>query len=199
MQTVAILLFEEFETLDAFGPAEIFGRLKELYQVRFYSMKGGIVKNSHGVAILTEELSDIALGTDIFLLPGGWGTRPLVNDLAFIALIKQVATASQYVLTVCTGSGLLAKTGLLAGKNVTSNKRAFEWASQQDKTAIWYKKARWTVDGNYYTSGGVSAGMDMTLGFLQDLHGIELAREVASQIEYTWQENKEEDAFGENL
>jgi putative intracellular protease/amidase len=197
MQQVAILLFEEFETLDAFGPVEIFGRLKELYQVRFYSMAGGIVKNSHGIAILTEKLSDIALGTDIFLLPGGWGTRPLVNDEAFIALIREVAMGSQYVLTVCTGSGLLAKTGLLAGKNVTSNKRAFEWASQQDTNAIWHKKARWTVDGKYYTSAGVSAGMDMTLGFLTDLHGIEIAREVASQIEYTWQEDKDWDVFGQ--
>jgi transcriptional regulator GlxA family with amidase domain len=59
----------------------------------------------------------------------------------------------------------------------------------------WIKKARWTVDGKYYTSSGVSAGMDMTLGFIRDGYGIDLARKIAYEIEYTWQENKEVDEF----
>jgi transcriptional regulator GlxA family with amidase domain len=59
----------------------------------------------------------------------------------------------------------------------------------------WVREARWTVDGKYYTSSGVSAGMDMTLGFLADQHGIDFARKVAYQIEFNWQENKELDNF----
>jgi transcriptional regulator GlxA family with amidase domain len=59
----------------------------------------------------------------------------------------------------------------------------------------WVKKARWAIDGKYYTSSGVSAGMDMTLGFIRDIHGIDLARKIAYEIEYTWQENKEVDEF----
>ncbi|MCU0446887.1 MAG: DJ-1/PfpI family protein [Microscillaceae bacterium] len=195
MKQVAIVLFEEFETLDVFGPVEIFGRIREHYQIQFYSITGGVVRNSHGVELITANLAKISQGTDIFVLPGGWGTRPLVNDAPFIDLIKQIAQNSQFVLTVCTGSALLAKTGLLSGKNATSNKRAFDWVVTQDSSVIWHRAARWTVDGKYYTSAGVSAGMDMTLGFLADTHSLDFAREIAAQIEYSWQENKNQDEF----
>ena len=192
---VAILLFEDFETLDVFGPVEILGRLKDHYQISFYSLSGGVVKNSHGVSIITENLEDIKNGVDIFLIPGGFGTRKEVDNILLIDKIREISQLSKFVLTVCTGSALLSKTGLLDGKKATSNKRAFNWVITQGQKVNWIKKARWTVDDKYYTSSGVSAGMDMTLGFLNDIHGIEFARKVAFDIEYNWKENKEEDSF----
>lgn len=193
--TVAILLFNNFETLDVFGPAEIFGILKEDYQVSFYSQSGGLVSNAHGVTILTKELTEIQNGVDVLLIPGGYGTRPEVNNALLIDLIREISNASKYVLTVCTGTALLARTGLLDGKKATSNKRAFDWVMTQGPEVHWIRKARWVVDGKYYTSSGVSAGMDMTLGFLQDIHGEAYALEVASKIEYTWHRDKDEDPF----
>src|ERR1019366_3452438 len=192
---VGVLLFENFETLDVFGPVEILGRNKDNYKITFYSLLGGQKINRHGVSITTENLNDINEGIDIFLIPGGFGTRKEVDNVLLIDKIKQISMLSNYILTVCTGSALLAKTGLLDGKKATSNKRAFNWVITQGKKVNWIKKARWTVDGKYYTSSGVSAGMDMTLGFLNDLHGIEFARKVAFEIEYYWQENKDEDNF----
>ena len=192
---VAVLLFEDFETLDVFGPVEILGILKEEYQVSFYSLEGGVVKNSHGVAVVTEKLSDIKNGTGIFLIPGGYGTRPAVNNILLINSIREISLASQYVFTVCTGTSLLARTGLLDGIKATSNKRAFDWVITQGPNVNWIRKARWVVDGKYYTSSGVSAGMDMVLGFLQDIHGTAFAQDVASRIEYTWNDNKDEDPF----
>lgn len=192
---VAILVFEEFETLDVFGPVEIFGRLKDHYKVSFYSMNGGLVKNSHGVSILTKNLEEIKNGADIFLIPGGHGTRIEVNDKDFIETITTICRSSKFVLTVCTGSALLAKTGLLDGKKATSNKKAFDWVITQGERVNWIRKARWTKDEKFYTSAGVSAGMDMTLGFLNDVHGIEFARKTAFEIEYDWIENMEEDKF----
>lgn len=193
--TVAILLFNNFETLDVFGPAEVFGILKEDYQVSFYSQSGGLVSNAHGVTILTKELTEIQNGVDVLLIPGGYGTRPEVNNALLIDLIREISNASKYVLTVCTGTALLARTGLLDGKKATSNKRAFDWVMTQGPEVHWIRKARWVVDGKYYTSSGVSAGMDMTLGFLQDIHGEAYALEVASKIEYTWHRDKDEDPF----
>ncbi len=192
---VAVLLFDNFETLDVFGPVELFGILKEHYEVFFYSLGGGTVKNSHGVSILTEDLAGISKGTDLFLIPGGWGTRPEVNNTALIQLIKEIAASSKYVLTVCTGTALLAKTGLLDGRKATSNKRAFDWVMTQGPGVNWIRKARWVVDGHFYTSSGVSAGMDMVLGFLEDLHGTEFALDMANKIEYNWNKDKEEDNF----
>lgn len=194
---VGILLFEDFETLDVFGPVEIFGRLKEHYHINFYSELGKTVTNSHGVSINTKKLEHISDGVDIFLIPGGLGTRKEVNNKYLIGIIKQIAGLSKYVLTVCTGSALLAKTGLLDNRAATSNKRAFDWVITNGEKVKWIRKARWTIDDKFYTSSGVSAGMDMTLGFLADIHGLEFARQVAFQIEYNWQEDKSEDKFSE--
>jgi putative intracellular protease/amidase len=192
---VAVLLFDDFETLDVFGPVEIFGRLKDHYQIRFYSELGGIVKNNHGVAIQSEKLEDIKSGVGVFLIPGGWGTRKEVQNTFLIEKIKEISQSCKFVLTVCTGTALLAKTGLLDDKRATSNKRAFDWVITQGEKVNWIRKARWTKDEKFYTSAGVSAGMDMTLGFLSDIHGIDFARKVAFEIEYNWIENMEEDNF----
>ena len=193
---VAVLLFDDFETLDVFGPVEIFGRLDEIYTVKFYSLKGGQVSNKHGVFILTEKLEYIKKDdAKIFLIPGGLGTRKEVENKLLIGKIKETATDSKYVLTVCTGSALLARTGLLDDRSATSNKRVFAWAITNGTNVKWNKKARWTVDGKFYTSSGVCAGMDMVFGFLGDRHGIEFARKVANEIEYNWVEDKENDTF----
>jgi len=194
---VGVLIFEDFETLDVFGPVEILGRLKDHFQVSFYSEQGGLVKNAHGVAIDTMPIQNINGGVDIFLIPGGHGTRKEVNNSLLVGTIKQIAELSNYVFTVCTGSALLAKTGLLDNRVATSNKRAFDWVISNGENVKWVRKARWTVDDKYYTSSGVSAGMDMTLGFLKDTHGEAFAKTVAYQIEYNWQEDKETDNFFE--
>ena len=192
---VAVLLFNNFETLDVFGPVEIFGRLAEHYQISFYSLSGGLIENTHGVSIMTEKLADLPDGDTIFLIPGGYGTRAEVNNILLIDAIREISQACTYVLTVCTGTSLLAKTGLLDGRKATTNKIAFDWVITQGLQVVWIKKARWVVDGKFYTSSGVSAGMDMTLGFLQDRYGIDFARNVANTIEYSWQENREVDVF----
>jgi putative intracellular protease/amidase len=196
---VAVLLFDDFETLDVFGPVEIFGRLKQHYQVSFYSVIGGLVNNNHGVSILTKNLDEIIYGTDIFLVPGGYGTRQEVENILLIEKITNISNLSKYVLSVCTGSALLAKAGLLNDRKATSNKKAFDWVITQGEKVHWIKKARWVNDEKYYTSAGVSAGMDMTLGFLNDLHGIEFARKVAFEIEYDWIEDRDDDHFYQQI
>jgi len=192
---VSVLLFEDFETLDVFGPVEILGRLTDLYTISFYSLPGGLINNKHGISIQTGKLEAINNGTDIFLIPGGYGTRAEVNNIGLIDAIRQIAASSKYVFTVCTGAALLAKTGLLDGRKATSNKRAFDWVVSTGEKVNWVRKARWVADNKYYTSSGVSAGMDMTLGFLNDVHGHAFAKDVSRQIEYTWQEDKDHDDF----
>ncbi|MCC6371459.1 MAG: DJ-1/PfpI family protein [Bacteroidia bacterium] len=197
MKQIAVLLFNDFETLDAFGPVEILGRIKSVYSVAFYSLQGGHVTNSHGISILTQKLDEIPPNPEIFLIPGGLGTRKEITNAALIHKIKSIAQQSNFVLTVCTGSALLAASGLLDHKSATSNKRAFDWVMSTSNQVNWIKNARWTVDGNFYTSSGVSAGMDMTLGFLADQHGVDFARSIATEIEYHWNEDEDRDDFSE--
>lgn len=192
---VAVLLFDDFETLDVFGPVEVLGRIRDQYQIAFYSQNGNMIRNHHGICMETKPLTEIMDGADIFLIPGGPGSRKEVDNATLIGQIKIISEASKFVFTVCTGSALLARTGLLDGRSATSNKKAFGWASSFGNKVQWIKRARWTVDGNYYTSSGVSAGIDMTFGFLSDMHGQEFARRIAFEMEYHWQEDKEVDGF----
>ncbi len=191
--TIRCLLFDDFETLDLFGPVEIFGRMPE-YRMSYISAEGGRVTSAQGVQLETEPLTSGAAG-DILLVPGGQGTRKVSLDSGFTAALRTLAEESLWCLTVCTGSALLAKTGLLDGRRATSNKRAFEWAASMGPAVNWVRSARWTADGKYYTSSGVSAGIDMALGFIADRLGHSRAAEIAAHIEYIWNSDRACDPF----
>ena len=194
MRDFNIFLFEQFETLDAFGPAEIIGKLTDDYKADCFSLKGGVVTSSQNLRISTRPAKEIA-GGGILLIPGGMGTRKFVADETFIEALFCLARKAEYVLSVCTGAALLAKTGLLDGKKATTNKRAFDWVLSQNARVDWQKRARWTVDGNIYTASGISAGMDMVLGFVAQIHGKDRAVDLAARLEYIWNDEKEKDPF----
>jgi putative intracellular protease/amidase len=153
-----------------------------------------MVESSQRIQVNTLPFAEIDT-PGIILIPGGMGTRTLVNDKDFIRQIKSLSEKAHYVLTVCTGSALLAKTGLLNGMKATSNKKVFEWSSSNGAEVIWVKQARWVKDGKYYTSSGVSAGIDMALGFISDFHGLETSKTIAHDIEYIWNADRNNDPF----
>ena len=194
MTSFNIILFNDFETLDAFGPVEIIGKLPNVYYLRYCSLNGGIIRSSQQVLVDTLPFAMID-SSGILLVPGGTGTRSLVNDENFIEQLKILSEKVSYVLTVCTGSALLAKTNLLNGMKATSNKMAFKWACSNGTNVNWIKKARWVKDGKFYTSSGVSAGIDMTLGFVSDIHGIKYSQAIAKGIEYIWNSDMDSDPF----
>lgn len=193
MINVNVLLFPEFETLDAFGPVEILGCISE-YQIHYVSIMGDTVKSKQGMHVLTESVKEVDL-SGILLIPGGQGTRPLVKDPKFIKSLKEIAMQSKYCLTVCTGSALLAKTGLLDNRKATSNKNALEWVRSVNTNVLWVNRARWVTDQKYYTSSGISAGIDMALGFIADRFGDNQAHKIAQNIEYIWNSDPNEDQF----
>lgn len=190
---VNILLFEDFETLDAFGPVEILGKIDD-YKLKYYSFNGGVIVSAQGTSILTEKIES-ASKEGILVIPGGKGTRTLVNDKSFIQVLKDTAEVSTYCLSICTGSALIAMTGLLNNKKATSNKKAFDWVTSINPDVNWIKNARWVVDGKYYTSSGVSAGIDMALGFIRDRFSEQKAIDIATHIEYIWNKNSSDDFF----
>jgi putative intracellular protease/amidase len=189
------LIFNDFETLDLFCPVEVFGKLEEC-SIKYFSLYGRKIINKDNVQIITENINQIEK-YDVLIIPGGKGkgTKILVNDNKFIQNIKNVAEKMLWCLTVCTGSALLAKTRLLDNFETTSNKMAFEWVKTNGENVKWKYKARWVVDKKYYTSSGVSAGIDMSLGFVCDHFGEEKAQEIAKIIEYKWNNNKDNDIF----
>ena len=191
--TVNLFLFDRFETLDAFGPVEMLSDMGK-NPIVCCSVPGGLIRSSHGFAVETIPLEETDKNA-VLLIPGGMGTRPLVNDEAFLARLRAQAEQAEYVLTVCTGSALLAKTGLLDGKRATSNKMAFEWVKGCSDRVLWQSSARWSVDGKFYTASGVSAGIDMALGFLRDRFGEEKARRIERVTEYCWNSDANLDPY----
>lgn len=192
---ISIILYPDFETLDVFGPVEIFGKVPD-WKMQFYSRDGGLISNRDGIQIATESFNTMPQSEiDTLFIPGGTGARTLILEADYINQLKQLAQKSRYVLTVCTGSALLAKSGLLDGKRATSNKLSFEWVKTSSLQTQWIEKARWVTDGKYYTSSGISAGMDMALAFVQDRAGEIVARQIATRIEYRWQQDSQQDEF----
>ena len=194
MQTITALLFNNYETLDLFGPVEIFGNLKQHYRLQFASISENFISNHHNVELSTIPVSKLPFSTDI-LLVGGLGTRQLVEDTVFLNILAELADSASWVLSVCTGSALLAKAGVLDGKRATSNKRAWQWVRQQSDQVHWVHQARWVIDGKFYTSSGVSAGIDMALGFIANQHTLKTVHDIAQAIEYRWQPDSQIDEF----
>lgn len=190
---INVFLFNGFETLDAFGPVEVFGKVEGI-RLRFFSFGGGEVVSAQGVTVATEASSEVE-PDGVLLVPGGMATRRLVDNPEFLAELLRLVELSGLCLSVCTGSALLARSGTLDGHRATSNKRAWAWATAQSARVEWEERARWVVSGKFYTSSGVSAGIDMALGFVADHFGRDVAEQVARQIEYVWNDNPAEDRF----
>lgn len=194
MTSFSVILFDDFETLDAFGPVEVIGELAEHYALGYYSLAGRVVTSHQGVHVETQPLAELP-DSGIVLIPGGMGTRTQVENAPLVHRLLTQALHARTVLTVCTGAALLARTGLLDGLHATTNKRAFAWVVTQGPRVLWQKRARWVRDDRFYTASGVSAGIDMTLGFVADELGTDVAEEVAQGIEYVWNRDPDEDPF----
>ncbi|MEQ5042565.1 DJ-1/PfpI family protein [Providencia manganoxydans] len=196
IETLGIVLFDGFETLDVMGPVEVFGRLPDC-KVKFISPEGNKKTSSQGVAIETEKVTNPQY--KYLLIPGGQGTRPLAIDKEYIYWLKQQVEYTSYCMTVCTGSALLAATNLLNDLSATSNKLAFEWVTSINNNVNWQPKARWVKDDKFYTSSGVSAGIDMSLQVVSDFYGLQQASTIIKSMEYVWNDDASHDPFAVNL
>ena len=117
---VGVLLFDGFEMLDVFGPLEMFSSLDARVRIVTIAAKAGPVHPRNGPAVMAEQSLAEAGALDLFLIPGGFGTRGAVNDAVLIAGIKRLSQQAPQVATVCTGAALLARTGLLDGRRATT-------------------------------------------------------------------------------
>lgn len=192
---VGMVLFEGFELLDVFGPLEMFGLLRDQVTITLLAEKVGPVRSGAGPVVLADRAFSESGKLDVVLIPGGGGTRREVNNAAFIETVKKLGISTPHVASICTGSAVLAKTGLLDGRTATSNKRAFQWATSQGPNVKWVPTARWVEDGKFYTSSGISAGMDMALGLIEKLFDRATAVGVAQSAEYEWHTDKTWDPF----
>ena len=190
---VSAILFDGFETLDMFGPVEMLGASGE-FEVEYFSPEGGIVKSYQGVPVDSQPMSEVGV-PEVLLVPGGMGVYAMLGNEAFIVRIAELSEQARYVPSVCNGAFIYAKAGVLNGRSATTYKARMDRAEEMFPEVKWERRARWTLDGKYYVSSGVSAGTDMALGFIADVCGIECAEKTARYAEYTWNSDPANDPF----
>ena len=194
-RTIGVVLFEGFELLDVFGPLEMFGLAAEHFEIRLISQTGEVVASRQGPKSVCDDSFQSAPAIDVLLVPGGIGTRREVNNSVLLDWIKERSEQAELVASVCTGSALLAKAGVLDGVRATTNKLAFAWAASQSTKVQWQQQARWVEDGKVFSSSGVSAGIDMALAVIAKLVSQRAAEQAANFAEYTWQRDADCDPF----
>jgi transcriptional regulator GlxA family with amidase domain len=185
---VVIVAYPGMQSLDAVGPYEVFaGATKAAarlgagggYEVVLASTDGEPVQAESGVGLCTVPLPDPDRPIDTLVIPGGSQARAARSDPALMAWIGEVAPACRRVATVCTGAFLAAEAGLLDGRRVTTH-----WANAE-RLALEYPALEvdcdpiYIRDGKFWSSAGVTAGIDLALALVADDHGDELARTVA--------------------
>ena len=195
MRSIGVVLFHDFELLDVFGPLEMYGMATENFQIHMVAEKLGEVASRQGPRSVIDKEFDDGYQYDILLVPGGKGTRKEVENEKLMEWLRIYSEKAEYVTSVCTGSALLAKAGILDNVHATTNKQAFAWATSQSDKVKWIKEARWVEDGKFFTSSGVSAGMDMSLAVIGKILGQETAEQIAIWTEYEWHSEAGWDPF----
>ena len=193
-KVVGVVLYPGFEVLDVFGPVEMWANVPD-FKVILIAQKLGAVKSAQGVSVVADFDFETAPPLDIMMVPGGIGTYAELGNSVFLDYLRKQDQTTEYTTSVCTGSALLAKAGLLKGRRATSNKKFFSLAVKQDPSVTWIKQARWVEDGKMITSSGVSAGTDMALGLVAKIYGKDRARTLADVLEYQWSDDPNLDPF----
>jgi len=131
---------------------------------------------------------------DLLMVPGGLGNRGNKTDWV-IEFARSRANSTDYIASVCTGSLLLAKAGVLDYKNATTNKAAWKNVVVHGPNVSWVPNARWTHDGKIWTSSGVAAGMDMTYALLSWMYGSKDVNKTMNLMEFSPHTNPEWDPY----
>jgi transcriptional regulator GlxA family with amidase domain len=204
--TLGVILYPGFELLDVFGPLEMFNSVgRNQLRTHLIAQRAGpvaagtVADGPSGPHVVAEFGFDDAPPLDLLLVPGGIGTFPELGNAAMLTFLRERAPHARITMSVCTGSALLAKAGVLDGHRATSNKQVFSLATAQSSAVQWIAAARWVDDGTVVTSSGVSAGMDMALAVIARLYGPEVADGIAIGTEYTRQRDPTFDPFVEHL
>jgi transcriptional regulator GlxA family with amidase domain len=195
VKKLGVVLFPGFELLDVFGPVEMFGNLTGVVDVAMVAQQRGPVASAQGPSVVADYGFADCPHLDLVLVPGGIGTSTEVENAAMIEWLAQRVAAAEIAMTVCTGTALFARAGVLDGRRATTNKMMFDWVATYGPKVEWIKEARWVEDGKFVTSSGVSAGIDMALAVIARLCGQQISESLAVGTEYEWHQDAAWDPF----
>jgi transcriptional regulator GlxA family with amidase domain len=184
--TYGILVFDDVEELDFAGPFEVFGaavKARGEGRVLTIGTSAEPVRGAHGLRVVPEVGFGEAPPLDVLLVPGGMGTRREVDNAALIEWLRKAAAGCAWVTSVCTGALLLHEAGLSRGRRVTTHFSFVETLRERGDVEV-LEGVRFVRDGNLVSAAGVSAGIDMALWLVGQIHDPAFARGVQRWIEY---------------
>jgi transcriptional regulator GlxA family with amidase domain len=179
------LVFDRVEELDLVGSWELVGLLAEQKKCsvpKLVTLNTMTPSGEHGMRFVADAHFSEVEQADVIFIPGGSGSRIAMEDKNVISYLQEQSDRCQAILSVCTGSFLMQKAGLFNGRRATTH-----WAflsHLKDDPKIEVVEQRFVHDGNIWSSGGVSAGMDMMLAFIAHVFGAEVAADVQLYAEY---------------
>jgi transcriptional regulator GlxA family with amidase domain len=188
-RNVAILLFDEIEVLDFAGPFEVFAVTDEIrgydtFNVFTVAENPGPVRARNGLTIVPHHTLENCPAAHVLVVPGGFGTRALLNRLVMLEWIRTRAETADLTMSVCTGSLVLAKAGLLDGLRATTHHECFSLLRELAPHTEVVATERFVDNGRILTAAGISAGIDCSLHVVERLLGAEAAANTARYMEY---------------
>jgi len=190
-KNLAILIFDDVEVLDFAGPFEVFSVTNELNENKLLNIYTIALNNNpilakNGLKVVADYTLDNCPKTDYLIIPGGSGTRALLKNGPFLAWVTRTASGCDHLLSVCSGSLVLAVTGLLKGLSATTHHQVFDELTELAPETQIVRNRRFVDNGKILTSAGVAAGIDMSLYMVGKLYGEKTAVKTAQYIEYEY-------------
>lgn len=188
-RTVAILLFDDVEVLDFAGPFEVFAVTDELrghetFNVVTVAENVGTIRARNGLKVVPHFTLENCPSPHLLVVPGGFGTRALLNKPALLEWIQKRSAKSELTMSVCTGALVLGKAGLLAGLRATTHHECFDLLREIAPHTEVVETDRFVDNGHLLTAAGISAGIDCSLHVVERLLGADAATRTAEYMEY---------------
>jgi len=188
-RTVAILLFDEIEVLDFAGPFEVFAVTDELadyslFRVVTVAPQKRAIRARNGLSVNPDHSFADCPRPDLLVVPGGLGTRALLKAQPVLDWINAINATAEIVASVCTGSIVLGRAGLLDGLKATTHHECFDLLREHAPRTTVVETDRFLDNGRILTAAGISAGIDMSLHLVARLHGVKVAEKTARYMEY---------------
>ena len=193
---VGILLYDDVEVLDFAGPFEVFSRTRLTpgaesrrsedsapFQVFTVAKTKQSIRAVGNLIVEPHYSFSDAPRIDIVVIPGGWGSRKVMQDPEILGWTQRAARTARYTSSVCTGALVLARAGLLAGRRATTHWAAYDLLESLGEGVKVIRDVRVVQDG-IFSSAGVSAGIDMAFALVEEICGPSVADETAHYIEY---------------
>ncbi|MEA4938453.1 MAG: DJ-1/PfpI family protein [Christensenella sp.] len=190
-KTVGIFLFNEVEVLDFAGPFEVFSLAesetsgKRAFRVCTIARTNAPNRARNGLTVLPAYDFSSAPKLDLLIVPGGYGAEELeIREPETIRWLQSIADQAEIVASICTGAFLLAEAGLLNGKRATTHWMDLDRLEREYPAVQVLRNTRFVDEGAILTSGGISAGIDLSLYLVKRLLGAPAAKKTARRMEY---------------